>query len=116
MIQVDVLSYISLDLNMEKNKNNQKVSALYFLISGLPLLFYPSVIISNVMLWANVSKSDIFTNVFLWLTTCYPIIFFLCLFLFYLLEETRLKIIFIIIPFIYLGLCFFLFYLASIFE
>ena len=112
IILVAILYYTNVDINVKKNKNSQKVSALYFLIPGIALLIYPGVIISNAMLWANVSKSDIFTHVFLWLTTCYPIIFFLCLFLFYISREIRLKKIFIIIPFIYLGLCFFSIFLA----
>lgn len=87
------------------------ITTALFILSGLPLIFYPAVLMASVMsLAGNVAGDEplmlmVVVYSFLILSLLYPLAYIGSLLGFFLSKDTGRKTLFIRIPYAHLGLC-----------
>ena len=86
-------------------------TTLLFILSGLPLIVYPAVLMASVMsLAGGVSGEEqlylvVIVYGFLIGSLLYPLVYIGTLIAYFIMKDTERKALFVKIPFIYLGLC-----------
>jgi hypothetical protein len=86
-------------------------TAILFIVSALPLLIYPAVLMASVMsLAGNVSGEEplylvVIVYGFLVGSLLYPLVYIASLIAYFIVKDVKRKALFVKIPFLYIGFC-----------